>query len=853
MQVSAGKRVLMLLENSPYTQDGRVRREANALVAAGYRVTVIGRALPGQRWSEVFDGVRVYQFPAPPEANGFLGYLWEYSYAMAAIFLISLFVFFSEDFDVVHAHCPPDTLVLIGGFYKLLGKRFVYDHHDLSPELYYARFGGEGNRLIYYALLLFEKLACRLADRIIATNQSYKTVEMQRGRIPEERITIVRNGPELKEFKAVEPFPDLQQQGKGKTILGYVGEMGFQDGVDYLLRALNHLVCDLGRTDFFCVLVGAGDAWSQLKALTEQLGLSNNVLFTGWVEYKDVVRYLSAADICVVPDPSNSYNDRSTMIKIMEYMALKKAVVAFDLPEHRFTAQSAAIYVRPNDELEFARALAQLMDDPKRRHEMGRLGRERIETQLAWTYQAEQLLAAYALLTPMPIASVVKQEQGMGAGIMQKIQKLTHWMQQRNPQYIALRLVALLQRYGITSAKARKRTLDCVKFLANHDCYPTFPTPGRVVRQNTAFCQELQDLGSELAVHGYDHIDFHSLSKEEARHQFVRATQAYEQSGIQSEGFRCPYLSYSEELLPAIPDGMFKYSSNKAIWWNVVPMENGNGANAIFDSLSKFYRARSAEATVSTPTITKNVVEIPASLPDDLQLYDGLKLGAQGLAQSWLKMLHQIHRRGEMFVLLFHPESFYCCALAFESILSAAKQLEPAVWLTRLRDVSDWWWEKANFKVELLSDSANSSRLHLHFDCSQRATVLMRNIETSAPTHPWYEDYRVLDSRECQVVATPRPFVGALPGVPADTIAFLREQGYIVETGEQASQCGVHLDVPTVARLNSQVELIAYIESTSAPLVRFWRWPDEHRSALCITGDLDALSLLDYATRLLPW
>jgi glycosyltransferase involved in cell wall biosynthesis len=396
MKTSVGRRVLMLLENNPYPQDDRVHREAKALAAAGYQVSVICPLDSAQPWSEILDDVHVYRFPAPPAGSGFWGYLWEYGYSMVATFVLSLLMFLREGFDVVHAHNPPDTFVFIAALYKLFGKRFVYDHHDLAPELYYARFGGTGNRLIYHTLVLLEKISCRFADHVISTNQSYKTIEMQRGRVPEQRITVVRNGPELNHLQTAEPHPDLRQ--KGKTIICYVGVMGVQDGVDHLLRALRHLVYDLDRTDFFCVLVGAGDALPSLESLAEQSGLADYVLFTGWVEQAEVARYLSAAGIFVAPEPSNSYNDRSTMIKIGQYMAMGKPIVAFDLPEHRFTAQRSAVYVRPNDELEFARALAGLMDDPLRRQAMGSAGRRRVETELAWRYSVPNLLEAYRKL-----------------------------------------------------------------------------------------------------------------------------------------------------------------------------------------------------------------------------------------------------------------------------------------------------------------------------------------------------------------------------------------------------------------------------------------------------------------------
>ena len=393
MPASVGGRVLMLLENSTYPRDPRVRREAKALADAGYQVSVICPAGLGQPWREMLDGVRIYRYPAPPAASGILGYLWEYGYSMVATFILSLLVLMREGFDVVHAHNPPDMFVFIAACYKLFGKRFVYDHHDIAPELYCARFEVR-NRLIYHVLVWFETLSCRLANHVITTNQSYKRIEMRRGHVPEERITIVRNGPNPNGVRSINP--DLSLRQAGKLIIGYIGVMGTQDGVDYLLRALRYLAYDLGRTDFFCVLVGAGDALPSLKALAKQLDLTECVRFTGWVELaEEVARYLKAMDICVAPEPSNIYNDHSTMIKIMEYMAVEKPIVAFDLPEHRFTAEAAALYVRPNDELEFARALAQLMDDPARRQAMGSFGRRRVETELAWRYSVPHLLEAY--------------------------------------------------------------------------------------------------------------------------------------------------------------------------------------------------------------------------------------------------------------------------------------------------------------------------------------------------------------------------------------------------------------------------------------------------------------------------
>ncbi|MFB3817524.1 MAG: glycosyltransferase family 4 protein [Candidatus Methylomirabilales bacterium] len=390
-----GRGVLMLLENNPYPTDPRVRAEARTLAEAGYRVTVVAPGTAGQPWREVLDGVAVYRYPAPPAAEGVWGYVWEYGYSMAAMFVLSLLVSFRHGFDVIHAHNPPDTLVLIAAPYKLFGRRFVFDHHDIAPEMYEARFPG-GRRSVSWALRFFERLSFRLADHVISTNESYRTIALERGGLPPRRVTVLRNGPDLERLRPVPGDPALRR--RAGTILGYVGAMGPQDGVDYLLRALAHLVHDLGRRDVHCVIVGEGDAMAGLHRLTAELGLRSHVWFPGRVPDADLVRYLCTADICLDPDPSNPFTDRSTMIKMAEYMALGKPIVAFDLPEHRVTAGGAALYARPNDCRDFACKIAELMDSPETRRRMGERGKARAETALAWTRHRHRLLAAYAAL-----------------------------------------------------------------------------------------------------------------------------------------------------------------------------------------------------------------------------------------------------------------------------------------------------------------------------------------------------------------------------------------------------------------------------------------------------------------------
>ncbi len=412
MKESAGK-ILMIVEN-PYPQDTRVRNEANKLTSAGYKVSVIAKKYPNQNTTEDVLGVKVFRVPwfevfrKSTESEFFLtrlfykiatkaGYIIEYFYFTFMAFLYSLFILIKEGFDVVHQHNPPNTLFLIGLFYRLLGKKFVFDHHDLSPELYLSRYKTNGG-FIYKALLLEEKLCLRSANLIIATNESYKEIDIKRGKKNPEDIFIVRNGPDLNLFKEVNPDPELKNSGK--KILVYIGVMGPQDGVDYLLRSIQILVNEFNRKDFYCVIIGPGDSLEDLKKLREELKIQDYCKFTGKIPFDDLLKYLSTADICVDPNPSNPLNDYSTWIKVMEYMSLGKPIVSYNLKETRFSAQSAALYATPNNEREFAQRIIELMDNPQLRKEMGEFGKKRVNNELAWDIVSENLLAAYKKLLP---------------------------------------------------------------------------------------------------------------------------------------------------------------------------------------------------------------------------------------------------------------------------------------------------------------------------------------------------------------------------------------------------------------------------------------------------------------------
>ncbi|MEZ7991546.1 MAG: glycosyltransferase family 4 protein, partial [Halioglobus sp.] len=347
MMASAGKRILFIVENLPSPFDRRVWQEATTLHQNGYQVAIICPTGKGyEEKYECLDGIHIYRHPLPPEAEGALGYALEYSVALYWEFYLSFKVLFSHGFDAIHACNPPDLIFLVGGFFKFFfHKKFLFDHHDINPELYEAKFGRRD--FFYRLMLLCERLTFKTADRSIATNESYKQIAIERGGMHPDKVTVVRSGPKLDRLKIIEPVLALKK-GR-KYLVGYVGVMGKQEGIDYLLRALQYIVEHKNRTDVHFGLVGGGTELTSLQAYAKALGVEDYVTFTGRVSDQQMLEMLNTADVCVNPDVANEMNDKSTMNKIMEYMALAKPIVQFDLSEGRFSAQEASLYARRND------------------------------------------------------------------------------------------------------------------------------------------------------------------------------------------------------------------------------------------------------------------------------------------------------------------------------------------------------------------------------------------------------------------------------------------------------------------------------------------------------------------------
>jgi glycosyltransferase involved in cell wall biosynthesis len=386
------RRVLIIVENMPVPRDFRVWKEARSLREAGYQVVVLcpkGRGF--NKSYEYQEGVHIYRHPTTGEANSVWGYVWEYASALFWELLYSFWIYLRHGFDVIQGCNPPDDIFLVALPFKLFGVKYIFDHHDVNPELYVSKY--ERTDLFYKLQLWLEKATFRCSDVVMSTNNSYRDVAITRGGMNDDKVFVVRNGPDPQTFNPVPPNPALKH-GK-RYLVGYVGNMDAQEGLDILLDVALRLK-RIGRTDVHFTCIGGGPGLPALSQLMREKQLENAVTFTGRIPDAQLLEILSTSDVCVNPDKPCPMNSMSTMIKILEYMALGKPIVQFEGKEGRFSAQEASLYCDADDRVkDFADKILWLLDHPEERARMGDFGRRRIETELAWEYSVRNLLAAY--------------------------------------------------------------------------------------------------------------------------------------------------------------------------------------------------------------------------------------------------------------------------------------------------------------------------------------------------------------------------------------------------------------------------------------------------------------------------
>jgi glycosyltransferase involved in cell wall biosynthesis len=389
------KHILFIVENNSVPFDLRVWNEARAAREFGYDVTVICPSDSRKKDSRsLIDGIRIFRHPQVPEGSGKALLFLEYLNATFWELLLSLRVFATHPFHVIHGANPPDHIFLVAAPFKLFGVKYLFDHHDIAPENYVAKFGKKG--ALHRLLLLMERVTFKSSDLVISTNESYKKIAMGRGGKRSEEIFVVRNGPDIERMPETLPDPKLREGFR--YLVGYVGVLGQQEGIDNLLQAVDHIVRERKRTDVKFIIVGSGPHLKSLIKQSRDLGLEPYVQFTGYVPDGVLHAVLASSDVCVNPEFGNEFTDKSTMIKIMEYMTFAKPIVQFHTTEGEVSAGESAIYIRENSVPRFAAAILDLLDDPEQRAKMGAWGRKRIEERLGWAKQKQQLADAYRMI-----------------------------------------------------------------------------------------------------------------------------------------------------------------------------------------------------------------------------------------------------------------------------------------------------------------------------------------------------------------------------------------------------------------------------------------------------------------------
>lgn len=423
-----------------------------------------------------------------------------------------------------------------------------------------------------------------------------------------------------------------------------------------------------------------------------------------------------------------------------------------------------------------------------------------------------------------------------------------NWYKKRGARFILKRAQKLRERYDFNPGKAISRIQDCVDKLINFGCYPTFFVPGVVVKRNASFIHELQEKGCEIGVHGYQHIDMRSIPPQRANKQLEKSVDLFRKVDLQWDGFRCPYLSISDGLIQNLEPGLFNYSSNRAITW-IDPVSNDHQKNLLFETIGGFYQPTLAQSSLSLPFYEETILEIPVSVPDDLQMRDGLDYTPEEILASLLKTFKQIHQRGELFNLMFHPELASLLIEPFVEVLNGLQNIQDRVWIARLKDISGWWKEKDDQKINI---ERSDGEFHLVIEPQQRATMLQKGLNNHFLTSDWDENYQRILEKRIVLSKDYLPLIGVSLDSPDWVTEALSRKGYIVVNLEDWVDCTIKVNNQFLNGCNNSVEFISSIEELDVPLLRFWPWPDGCRSALCLSGDLDALSLIDYATRLLP-
>jgi peptidoglycan/xylan/chitin deacetylase (PgdA/CDA1 family) len=420
----------------------------------------------------------------------------------------------------------------------------------------------------------------------------------------------------------------------------------------------------------------------------------------------------------------------------------------------------------------------------------------------------------------------------------------------RGIRNLVFRIGSVLRRFGLGSKRFEKDLNEYSTITKNLNCRPTFSIPAIILKRNPEMIKRLSRKGVEFIVHGYIHIDYKLLSSEEQTKHFSKAMDTFRNFQIPYKGFRAPYLRISKETPVVLNNLKFLYDSSSVMNWNVIEQNRyPKHVWTEYGRLLDFYQSQSAQDYLVLPSIIDGLVEIPVSMPDDEAMIDRLGIrDGEEISRVWQAILSMTYERGELFTIQLHPERFSLCKSALVRVIKRAKTLNPSVWIASLGEIADWWKEKDKFSLEVQPEG--NGRYRVKASCPEQATLLLRNCKTTVTTAEWSYGYQSTSARDFIIESPKRPIIGVEPSSSQKAVDFLKSEGYVIERGKQPDNYGIYLDNLTDFQGSDEKPLSKRIESSNSPLLRYWRWPYFAKSALAITGDIDALNLLDFVLRL---
>lgn len=805
-----------------------LRRDALALRDAGFAVDVICDSEPGLPHFEKRDGLTVIRLPIRHKRGGMGRYLLEYVgmpvLAAGALALRSV----GRRYDYVEIDTMPTWLIAAAVVPKLRGAKVVLYMFEHMAELLASDKNLSERHPVVRMLESVEMACVRAADRVLTPAERNRERFIQKG-IASDKVLFIPNGPDEQVFLADidQPLTARSRRDDGTFRLVTHGSLLERYGIDDLIEAVARLRDRIPglRLD----VIGNGEYECELRDLTSRLGLDDLITFAGPVPFDRMASRLIQADLAVAP-----YRLDLLANKVMEYLLLGIPAVVADWPTmRRYFCDDAICYVEPGNVEALASAIETMYRDPSKREKQAAVARERYLDSIAWRKAKETYLAVYGRGS----------DEARVGGEAASHRRSGGWLsfvfgQSRGPRNAFARLPTILGRFGVSTGKSERHLHTLLNVTERFSVRPTLPVTAVTARRNPDVLHELRDRGVELAAHGLVHNDYASLPREQQFRQVAQARDELAAVGIPVDGWRCPYSRWNQDTIDALKASEFAYDATPVYAWPAFEREGiemTSEAVADYERLCRLFGVRDAGRMAVLPATTDGLLRIPMSIPQDEDMVDRLHLGSEEMSRVWLNVLNHSHDLGETFVICLHPERAALCADPLDATLSHARSLGD-VWLAPLGEIADWWNERSRASVDVGVDG-REGRWRVTVNASERVAVRCGQ-------------HRFAGTGTHEIDMPRKPVIHCGSDWTEDICNRVREAGYLIERSEvDRAGCAFNLSDLAVPTADPD-EIVRHLNARSEELTRIEPWPVGYKSCMSVTGDIDALTLFDFAMRL---